>query len=170
MEIMLESADRESQKRVDPKVVQTFFLMDIAEKLDKLINLTQIQRLNPLPFWRFVSVYQTRIVSAGETGVIVWEFPVKPFIAYAQVIANSWVENTVLHMFIDNQEVEAFERIVAQIDNPLILPKPYIAKKRIHFTADNNDSNSHIFQVVLDGQVYTKSEGELLGATAPRGQ
>lgn len=156
--------------RVDSKVFQAVALGAMNRHLVELIKIVKTQKLNAMPFYRFVNVYQRRTVSAGETGALVWEFKVKPFVAYLQVIANSWNEDEVIHFFVDNQEVEPLERSISFINDPLILPKPYIARKSIRFVADNNSDTEDVFEVIADGQVYTVEEGKLLGATKPYGQ
>ena len=153
----------EDNLRVDPKVLQTVTLLAINRRLKRMERIAQLQQANPMPFWKFVSLYQRRTVTAGEVGVRVWSYdPVKPNVALARIIANSWVVDTKWHMIIDGEEVEAFERQVAPLTAPLILSKPYISKKRIYVTFDNNSGSSHVAEFLLDGEVYTAHQYDAL--------
>ena len=98
------------------------------------------------------SPYQYATIPAGSSQTLYLLEP-EPYIAFIRYVANSWYPNTYLEWRIDNEVVERIERQIAPANAPLKLERPYVCRYKMEVVAYNNDSVSHSFYFLGDGDL-----------------
>lgn len=109
-----------------------------------------------IPFSVHGSPYQYKKVEAGKSAVVYqYDLP-SGYVGFMYDLALTRFPNTYLGWEIDNDMVEQLERNIGEFKKPKLFDPPYFVEKQIKFTAYNNDTKTHRFEVLCDGLLVRK--------------
>ena len=160
----------ESRLRVDPQVFQAILLSRIERKLREIDARLEAVEARGVPF-SSIKIYQYKKIQAGRHGVVC-EYKVAPFVAFIYYIGCNWFADTYYLWEIDGLPKERIERIIGNSSSPtsepLRLEKPIVARDKIKWTAYNDSSTDHFFEVLNDGVLYPPGVAKYLGGAEIR--
>ncbi|GAI41136.1 unnamed protein product [marine sediment metagenome] len=153
-------------ERVDPHVFQAIMLSRIEKRLKGISERLEAVETRGISFSPY-KIYQYKTIQAGKSGVV-YEYDVKPYVAFIHYVGCQWFANTYYVWEIDNVRRERrIERTIgnatAPMSEPLRLEKPIVAREKIRWTAYNNDAVDHVFEVLNDGVLYPQRIAKYLG-------
>lgn len=156
----------ERQLRVDPQVFQAILLSRIEKRLKGIGERLEAVEARGIPFSPY-KIHQHKTIPAGGSGVV-YEYDVKPYVAFIYYVGCKWFPNTYYIWEIDNvRREERIERTIgnasAPVSEPLRLEKPIVVREKIRWTAYNNDASDHVFEVLNDGVLYPQGIARHLG-------
>lgn len=141
-------------------------LEEIGEKLDRLLAFSAVQMSPMLRMFRRDQQYQFATVGAGQSGqVYLLENPQPElFVGIISQVGNTWFPHTFLEWSID-EIPKRVEYQIAPINNPKEYEKGIPFDWRVIWTAYNEDTVAHVFEVLCDGyfierKLYRKILGE----------
>lgn len=157
--------DKLNHLRVNPQVFQAILLSRIEKQLKNVNAKLGVLEARGIPF-EATNLLQRKTISAGKSDVV-YEYDVRPYLAYIWYVGCHWYANTYYLWEIDGVLKEKVQRIigssVAPVSEPVRLEKPLIASRKIRWVAYNNDTVDHVFEVFHDGILYS-AETKLGGA------
>lgn len=100
--------------------------------------------------------HQTKTIQPGKSGVIYkYEVP-QGRVAFVDMVANVWYEDTYYYWMIDYYLVEKVQREISPMNDPLHIARPYVAQYEISWEAHNDSDTALTFEVLHDGSIYDK--------------
>lgn len=126
-------------------------LEDLENQIKKVHDInTLILAIEFLPR-TFVKPHQIKAVPANKRDTVFFMEIPRDKVAIITRVANAWFGNTFLEWTVDKKQVEheIIERCIAQIDSPLGVRIP--AFDEIKWVAINQDTSSHVFEVLCNG-------------------
>jgi hypothetical protein len=141
-----------------PEAIRTILLDDAVEEMKdlnkqikQLIEINSLSlNINLLPN-TFVKSYQFKNVPSGKKDTVFSLNIPQDTVGIITTVANSWFVNTSLEWKVDDRLVEhvAIQRVVAPLSNPLQVRIP--VEDTIEWTAINDSTDDHVFEVVCNG-------------------
>lgn len=109
-----------------------------------------------IPFSVYGSPYQYKKVEAGQSAVV-YEYKLpSDYVGFIYDLALSWYPKTYLGWEIDNEMIEQIERKIGEFKRPRLFDPPYFVENLIKFTAYNNGTEAHQFEILCDGILIRK--------------
>jgi hypothetical protein len=110
----------------------------------------------------FPEPYRSKTIAAGKSAVI-WYYAIpKGHVGFLTEVANNWEDyaNSWAEFTIDSWQYEGrkVDRQIATLTEPHKEDPPIIVNDRIKWLQMNDDSQARVYEVYINGQVYTKSE------------
>ena len=103
-----------------------------------------------ISFSTFYNPYQYKKIDPGKSDIIYYfEIP-KGYIGFIDQLANNYFPNTYIEFWVDNF-VNIIQRQIAPLNEPKKYEPPIVAFNVIKWIGYNNDTSSHIFEVLCDG-------------------
>jgi len=110
-----------------------------------------------IPFSQIGNIHQYATIAANSSGRVFYLKIPESTVGFLQKAATNWFNNTYYSWAVDGAIVESkIERMLASITEPQNFEPPYLVKNNIEFIAFNNDTESHVFEVLCDGICYQK--------------
>lgn len=100
----------------------------------------------------FSTPHQYKQVESNNQG-IVWETSISGgYTAFVDNIYIKWYESTWLELIIDGTSIFGrIEHTIGSLEEPQKYNPPWVARNFIRVVAHNEDSNSHVFEALIDG-------------------
>lgn len=143
--------------RVKPDVLQAMLLYKIYKKLDKLDKLDTLAAwatfMGPMTrMFKREQQYQFATVPAGQHRRVWYMVNPQPDLLVGIIVqvANSWHPNTFLEWFVDYKP-KRVDYVIGSVDHPKHFDRGIPFYNEVEWTAQNDDTVSHTFEVLCDG-------------------
>lgn len=104
------------------------------------------------------SPFQSKLVKAGESGVVFYYKIPNDYVGFLYELANTREPNTWLGFEIDHHPIETLQREIAPLDRPKQIYPPIVVEDEIKFTAYNEDDKDWWFGVFCDGILHLRRD------------
>lgn len=104
---------------------------------------------------RFAVRHESVTLTAGQLRVLIYKYQLTSGheVGFWEEIANTWNGLTFYEIYVDGKYFEKLERVMGEPESPYRWNPPIVFKDSIVIYGTNNDSASHAFEVILDGQI-----------------
>lgn len=107
---------------------------------------------------RFAVRHESVTLTAGQSRVLIYkyELTIGHEVGFWEEMANTWAGLTFYEIYVDGKYFEKLERVIGDSESPYRWDPPIVFEDSIVIYGTNNDVASHVFEVILGGQIVDK--------------